>query len=414
MPGPPGAKERRNRHIGWRSRDILRATALVLGLFYLLKLLWFASPLVLTAFLGVLFGVAVAAGVDVLQRWRIPRGLGAALIVFGFIGGLVGLGAWMTPTLRQQGREIRRQLPSALDKLEEWGRNRGGLAESILSPAPAIDSAALPAADQRSAPPGVEAPIEAQRGQAGAEDKLRDRRAAASESATSGRLRDRVTSALGSATRYLFPFLSTTLTVVGGLLLLMVLSIYIGSNPDAYRRGLMHLFPHRSRAKAGEVLTAISIVLRKWLVTQVIAMLVVGVVTTIILLILDVQAALALGVLAGLLEFVPTIGPVISALPALAMGFLDSPQKALYVLIAYVAIQQVENHLLIPMLMKEGVDLPPIVTILGQALMAILFGFLGLLVAVPLIAAIMVPIKMLYVRDVVGDQISIMDDDDDD
>ena len=96
------------------------------------------------------------------------------------------------------------------------------------------------------------------------------------------------------------------------------------------------------------------------------------------------------------------------------MGFVDSPQKALYVGLAYVAIQQMENHLLIPFLMKSGVDLPPALTIIAQALMALVFGFLGLLVAVPMLAAVMVAVKMLYVEDVVGDRIAVMEDDEED
>jgi predicted PurR-regulated permease PerM len=105
---------------------------------------------------------------------------------------------------------------------------------------------------------------------------------------------------------------------------------------------------------------------------------------------------------------------VLSAVPAIAMGFLDSPEKALYVAIAYLTIQQLEGHILIPLLMKGGMDLPPVLTILAQALMALLFGFLGLMVAVPMLAAVMVPVKMLYVERVVGDEIMQDDDDDDD
>jgi predicted PurR-regulated permease PerM len=123
-----------------------------------------------------------------------------------------------------------------------------------------------------------------------------------------------------------------------------------------------------------------------------------------VLLILDVKAAFALGVIAGLLEFVPTIGPLLSAVPAIAMAFLDSPDKALYVAVAYIGIQFLENHLLIPLLMKGGMDLPPALTILAQALMALLFGFLGLMCAVPLLAAGMVAVKMLYIERVIGEK----------
>ena len=90
------------------------------------------------------------------------------------------------------------------------------------------------------------------------------------------------------------------------------------------------------------------------------------------------------------------------------MGFLDSPEKALTVGLLYVGIQFLENHLLIPMLMKGGVNVPPVLTILAQALFTLLFGFLGLMVAVPAIAATMVVVKMLYVERVIGDEVAVV------
>jgi predicted PurR-regulated permease PerM len=208
-------------------------------------------------------------------------------------------------------------------------------------------------------------------------------------------------------TRYLFPFLSSTVTVVAGLFLILVLAIYVGADPTLYRRGLVNLFPHRARAQAGMVLSRLATVLRKWLVTQLVAMITMGVVSTVVLLLLGVKAAVALGVIAGLLEFVPTVGPILAAVPAIAMGFLDSPEKALYVGLAYLVIQQLEGHVMIPMLMKEGMDLPPALTIVAQAVMALLFGFLGLMVAVPLLAAVIVPVKLLYVEGVLGDPVYV-------
>jgi predicted PurR-regulated permease PerM len=372
-----------------------------------LRLVWLASPLLLTAFLGILFGLAVEAGVDRLQRFRIPRGVGAALIVFAFYAGLVGLGAWMAPTLREQGRELRERLPEAVDRVEEWISQRPGFMGMLLGGrevAARQDSAA--AAEQ--AAPATSPPPE-QAAQADSGDQL----PGGGESPTAT-LRERLGSQMSGVGRYLFPFLTSTFSVFAGLILITFLAIYIAADPDTYHRGLMHLFPHRSRKRAGEVLSAMALVLRKWLVTQLIAMLTIGVVTTVVLLILDVKAAFALGVIAGLLEFIPTIGPLLSAVPAVAMGFLDSPEKALTVVLAYVGIQFLENHVLIPLLMKEGVDLPPALTIIGQALMALVFGFLGLLVAVPMLAAVMVPIKMLYVEDVVGDHVLLLEEEDDD
>jgi predicted PurR-regulated permease PerM len=413
------APERRRRVPGWQSRDVLRAGVLLLGLWILLKLLWFANALLLTVFLGVLFGLAVEGGVDRLQKFRIPRGLGAVLIVFSFFALLFGLGAWMAPTLREQARELRVRLPQAIDKVEEWfNARRGGIFGLILG------GTEVAQGPQRQAPPTRVQPGDttaartdtvvivfdtntvvrpaqgaapAQRGDTGAV-----------RGGAEPPLRDRLSRQVSGVARYLFPFLSSTFAVFAGLLLIVFLAIYIGADPDLYHRGLMHLFPHHARKRAGEVLSSMALVLRKWLVTQLIAMFVIGTITTIVLLALNVKAAFALGALAGLLEFVPTIGPLLSAIPAVAMGFLDSPDKALAVAIAYGAIQFLENHVLIPLLMKGGVNLPPALTIISQALMALVFGFLGLMVAVPLVAAILVPVKMLYVEDVVGDDVNVL------
>ncbi len=132
-------------------------------------------------------------------------------------------------------------------------------------------------------------------------------------------------------------------------------------------------------------------------------MITIGVVTTLLLVILNVRAAIPLGILAGLLQFVPMAGPILSSVPAILMGFVDSPEKAAAVAVAFYVIHFLESHLLIPILMKEGVDLPPVLTILTQAAMALAFGVTGLFVAVPVLVLITILVKMLYVEDVVGD-----------
>lgn len=408
------AGTRHLREPGWRSRDILRAAALVLGLYLTLQLLWRAYPLVLTGFLGVLFGLAVSKGVDRLERFKIPRGLAAALIVFSFYGILFGIGAWSAPTLQQQFGELRQKLPEATDRVDAWlERNRGGLVGQLIEGAPGVgigEAGKTPAETRGAAAPARQGAQAGARpaqgtpsGQAPAQAPNQQDRPEGAPS----ELRNTLSSQLGALGRYFFQFLSSTLAVIAGLLLITFVTIYIAADPGLYRSGLLHLVPHRARGRTVEVLAAVATVLRKWLLSQLIAMVVIGVVTTITLKLMGVEAALSLGIIAGLLEFIPNLGPLLSAIPAVAMGFLDSPQKALMVAIAYMVIQLLENQLLIPVLMKQGVDLPPVVTILGQAILAVVFGFLGLLVAVPLIAATTVAIKMLYVQDVVGDSVEV-------
>jgi predicted PurR-regulated permease PerM len=386
----------RKRRVGWRNADVLRTASLVIAMYVAVRLLWLANALFLTAFLGILIGLAVSSGVDRLTRWRLPRGLSAGLIVLTFFGLLVGFGAWMAPTLHNQGVELRRRLPDAVDRVEAWVNSRRngliGLLFSSLASESQADSAQAAAGAAATAQPGaVTAPATPL---PSSSDSIR----------VASTLRQRLGGQMSRVSHYLFPFLSSTLEVVSGLFIIIFLSVYIAADPAMYRRGIIHLFPHRRSERMGAVLTAVAAVLRRWLITQLIAMVTIGLVSTIVLAILGVKAAFALGLLSGLLEFIPTVGPIVSSLPAIAMGFLDSPEKAASVAVAYIGIQFLENHLLIPLLMKGGIDIPPALTILSQALMAILFGFLGLMCAVPLLAAVITAVKMLYVEDVVGDQ----------
>ena len=417
---------------------MLRATALAIFLYVALKLFWYAHVLFFAVFLGVLFGLAVSSAVDRLQRFRIPRGIGAATVVIGFYALLGGFFAWMAPTIREQSRELRTRLPEAVERVQHWiDTHQTGViglmlgsdsetdsAQSNATPtASAQDSSARAASTARDTNAKAAATARDTNAKTAANAQDTSAKAAAgaqdtSAKATAGggasdKLKERIAEKLGNATRFLFPFVSSTLAAFGGLLLITFLAVYIGAEPGLYRSGLMHLFPHKARERANEVLAAMAVALRKWLVTQLIAMATIGTVSTVALLVLKVKAAVALGILAGLFEFIPTIGPIISAVPAVAMGFLDSPEKALTVALVYVAIQFLENHILIPLLMRGGVDIPPALTVVTQALMALIFGFIGLMVAVPLLAAVMVPVKMLYVEGVVGDPIEVLDEGDD-
>ncbi len=362
----------------------MRTTSLVVAVLLAVKLFWVAHVLFFAVFLGMLFAIAVSSGVGHLQRFRIPRAVAAALIVFGFVGLLVGVGAWVAPTLRAQGAELRQKLPEAVDRVQEWVKQRQSGVLGLLVTAADDSTAAAP------------------QGQAGAAGRPVARAVPPGDSTTAParspalheQLRDRVR----GMSQYLFPFITSTVEIVGGVLLILFLSIYFAAEPDLYRRGLLSLLPARKRPRGVIMMDRIAMVLRKWLLTQLVAMASMCVVSTVVLLLLHVKAAFALGVLVGLFEFIPTIGPILSAMPGVAMGFLDSPEKAGYVALAYWAMQFVESHLLVPLLMKNGLRLPPALTVITQAMLAIVFGFIGLMVAVPLLATVMVVVQMLYLE----------------
>jgi predicted PurR-regulated permease PerM len=387
-PKRPGSHKRM---VGWRSRDVVRSTALVVGVLLAVKLFWVAHVLFFVVFLGMLFAIAVSGGADYLERFYIRRGVGAAVIVVSFVALLFGVGAWVAPTLRAQGAELRQKLPEAVDRVQEWIKRRESGALGLLvteqerpGTDAAVDSSA--ASTARAATSGQ--PV-APRPVAGADSAVGTRPPA---------FHDVMRQRMNGLSRYLFPFITSTIETIGGILLIVFLSIFFAAEPDLYRRGLLSLLPARKRARGVIMMDRIAVVLRKWLITQLVAMVVMFAVSTTVLMLMHVKAAFALGVLVGFFEFIPTIGPILSAAPGVAMGFLDSPEKAGYVALAYWGIQFLENHLLIPLLMKNGLRLPPALTVVTQAVMAIVFGFIGLMVAVPLLATVVVIVEMLYLE----------------
>lgn len=377
---------------GWRTRDILRTLAVLAGFYIALQLLWVGRSVVLLAFLGVLFGVALTAGVDRLERSRVPRAVGAALIVLAFCGLLAGIGALTAPSITGQLRELKTQLPQAVGKIQRWIRERQ---EGFFQ---VLDQAAPEKADTVQASTGNPPELAGQR--AGRQEDEGAEKPPVS-------LGQGLAEQIGGVSRHFFGFFSSTLVILGGLTLIIFVAIFVAIDAKTYQDGLMHLFPHDTRERAGDVLSATAATLRRWLFAQFISMTIVGTLTTVVLLFLGIKAALALGIIAGILEFIPIAGPILASVPAIVMGFLDGPEKAIYVALAYVVVQQLEANLLYPLIMKKGLELPPVLTLVTQGVMSVVFGFLGLLVAVPMLAAVTVPIKMLYVRDVVGDQVKL-------
>jgi predicted PurR-regulated permease PerM len=339
-------------------------------------------------FLGVLFGLPLAQGADWLEKRRVPRALGVAVILTLFLGLLTAGAVGMAPILRAQSRELQQRLPEAMDKIDGWLGHRANGVLGILFNQESSDTlrTAVPQ-------PVTEGDSTAQ-GEV-VTDAAQKRTSRADTVAAGGNLRHEITNQFRGAQGSFLRMLTSTFAVSGAFLLVLFIAAYIGADPALYHGGLLELFPPRQRPRVALTLSDLATTLRRWLVTQLIAMLVIGAVTTVFLFVIHVKAALPLGILAGILKFIPIVGSIFAAIPAIAMAFIDSPHKALVVAIGYFVIQFVENHLLVPVLMKHGVNIPPALTLGIQALMALLFGFLGLLVAVPLLAAILTIVRAI-------------------
>jgi predicted PurR-regulated permease PerM len=199
-------------------------------------------------------------------------------------------------------------------------------------------------------------------------------------------------------------FFSSTVAIITNIALMLLLSIYLAVEPRTYVRGFTKLFPKNRRSRALEILYKIGENLQWWLIGKGVSMLFIGVLTWIGLSIIGVPLALTLGLIAGLLSFIPNFGPILSAVPAILLGFIDSPIKALYVLILFIVVQIIESNLVTPMIERRTVELPPVLTIISQLALAILFGAVGLVLATPILAVVMVLVQALYIEDVLGDK----------
>jgi len=379
-PAPAGVAEPGRRLISANHADLVRAALIVVGVLLGLQLLWAARFLALTAFIGILFGLGASPAVDALERRGLRRGFGSPIIIFGALALVLALGAWSAPTLLDQSRELRTRFPEAVEKAEVWlGTHQPRLLDLLTG-----ESTDAPAAPATAAAPA-------------ARDSVPSAGPAVAVVPSHGRLVGALYDQAPRLKALALGILTSALAAVGGLILVVFLAVYIAAEPDLYRRGLLLLFSPPTRHRLAPVLTAITVKLRRWLNTQALAMLIIGTVTTIVLKIIGVRAAVPLGVIAGILEFIPNIGPTLSAVPAIAMAFVDSPEKTIVVIVAYWGIQFLENNLLIPYLMKEQLDLPPALTMIVQVVMAYVFGILGLFAATPLLAAVFVTVQMLHV-----------------
>ncbi len=188
--------------------------------------------------------------------------------------------------------------------------------------------------------------------------------------------------------------------VLLSLLLLLVLTLMILADPIPYRKGFIRLFPAFYRQRVDRILELCNEALQGWLVGILFNVCVIAILSFISLSILKIPLALAQAVLAGILTFIPNLGPVLSVIFPMAIALIDTPLKSLAVLIAYIIIQQIESNILTPLVMAQQVSLLPAMTLLSQIFFATFFGFLGLFLALPLTVVVQIWFKELIIRDI--------------
>ncbi|MGF7163338.1 putative PurR-regulated permease PerM [Rhodoligotrophos appendicifer] len=206
-------------------------------------------------------------------------------------------------------------------------------------------------------------------------------------------------------------YTSNVVTALSGGILILVAGAYLAVDPDLYKRGFVTLFPRESRKHARAALDHSGEALKLWLLGQLLTMLFVGVATTIGLFIIGVPSALTLGILAGLLEFIPYFGPILSAIPAILVALSVGDTTVYWVMGLYLLIQQIENNVVVPLVQRQTVDLPPVLGLFVVLALGLLFGPLGFLFGMPLTVVIFVMVKLLYVREVLEEPVDVPGDD---
>ncbi|MBA1158074.1 AI-2E family transporter [Microvirga mediterraneensis] len=331
--------------------EFVRKTFIVLGIGVFALLLWTLSDVLLLAFGAVLVAILLHAASDALVRYlKVPERWSltvAALIIFALLLAIIAL---FGTQVRSQFSNVVEQLPLAIDNFAKQlglGAVSDDLSE-IVSNAPVGGMAA------------------------------------------------RLAGIGGAILNGLADF---ALVVLAGL--------YIAAAPRLYRQGFVKLFPIRHHARVESSLQASGQALRLWLTAQLIAMSCVAILSTIAFWLIGLPSAIALGLIAGLADFIPFLGPILGALPAVLIAFGVSGETALWTMLAVIAIQQVEGNIIFPLVARSVISIPPALALFAILIGSALFGAFGLIFGFPLAVVAYVLVKKLYVRETLGEHTEV-------
>ena len=337
------------------TKKVLVVVGVVLAAILVTLFIFYTIDVVLLLFGAVLLAIFLRGLADLLNRYaKISEGMAILVVSLLLVVILAGAIALLAPSIAEQVRHLRQELPVSAQKVGKYV-SQFGWGRTLIEQLPSAND--------------IKEKIE-------------------------------VSAVLTSVGGYF----SSTMGALGNLFVMILLAIYLASEPRFYANGFTKLFPKGARPRVFEVLTEIGTTLSWWLIGKVASMFFIGLLTWIGLWILGVPLSLTLGLIAGLLSFVPNFGPILSAIPAILLAFIESPISALYVLILFVAVQIIESNLVTPFIERQTVELPPALTVFAQLALSILIGGVGLILATPLLAVIVVVVQSVYIGDVLGDK----------
>lgn len=369
-----------------------------------LLIIWMTHQIWAAVFLGVLFALSLNGPAEWLrERVRMPAWLATLLVLLVVLATLAGLGWMIGSPLAGQVADLTRKLPAATAKVltwldqRSWGRNILEHAEdwsgmSRQEMREAGDSLSSSSAAQRlRAPPGEQPQADTRvRQQANEQVKPQDETKSAGASG-----RPDLLPILGS----IAGALSLTVTTGALLMVSLVMTLFVALDPDVYYRGVLWLVPKQHDAMARQTMARLCVAMRWWMIGRLVSMLAVGVITSLGMWLIGIPAPMALGALAGLLSFVPNIGPVVAAVPGLLLALGQGPWMVLGALCVYIGAQLIESNAITPLVDQYAVSVPPGLLIVTQFVFAILAGVWGMVIATPLLVVVMVLVQQLYIRE---------------
>jgi predicted PurR-regulated permease PerM len=337
---------------------VLLVAGVALAALAALAVLWFAANILLTVFAGLLLAVALGGLAEwVASRTGLRRGVTLAIVVVALLGVMAG-GVWaIGATAAEQSRELIAMLPKAVEHLKSTlGENAVG--RFLLERIPDAS--------------------------AGSEQ---------------------------AAKRSPWWALSLTLDVITGVALMAFIALFVAADPEVYARGVVRLLPQGRRRRAREVLAELEARMRRWLLGKLVTMVVIAGVTWAGLALIGLPLALALGIVAGLLNFIPYIGPLVAFVPAMLLALMQGVGTVGAVAGLWVGVQTLEGYVLTPLIDQKAVEVPPALELAALAVAGATMGTMGIVLGAPLTAVIFVLVQRLYVEDALGDDIDAPMDD---
>jgi predicted PurR-regulated permease PerM len=331
--------------------EFVRKTLIVLGIILLALLLWKLADVLLLAFGAILVALILHALAELLVRYlRVPERWSlwvASTIIFIVLIGLIGL---FGTQIRAQFSNVMERLPFVIDNFSKnlgFGAVSDDLTEMM-----------------NNMPDG------------------------------------------GLATR-IAGFGGAVLSGFANFLLVVIAGVYIAASPRIYKQGFIKLFPVQHHERVESSLDASGQALKLWLTSQMIAMACVAILSTLAFWLIGLPSPYALGLIAGLADFIPFLGPILGAFPAVLFASNISGEVVLWTVLAVIAIQQIEGNVIFPLVARSVVSIPPALALFAILVGSILFGTLGLVFGFPLAVVAYVLVKKLYVRETLGEDTPI-------